>query len=436
MQLSQDQILQLAPDPASAKAGMQLANGAKWVLKAAHEKALWGDCQGSGKVPYRTAIDLTNIAFKCSCPSRKFPCKHGLALFLLYTANPGSFTVETELPEAVAEWIAKRAGKAEAKEQKEAKPVDDAAQKKRADARDKKVAGGVAELRIWLKDTVRSGIAQVQQNPYHFNQTITARMVDSQAPGLAGKLRKLNGINFYADGWQKALLKQLSKTYLLTDGYLNRETLEASIRTELDIQMGKTIPKEEVLAGEAIADRWLVLSRSMEEEANLTVEYVWLYGSQTRRFALILNFYAANQIADRILAEGSTVTGELAYYPSLYPMRALFKSQQTVHGGLPPVADCTPLADVYNRVADILSVNPFVERIPFILGDVRIRKQEGIWWATDAGDRAVRLANTDTQGWMLLAISQGRAFNGFAVYENETFTLHSLWADDQYHVIE
>eukprot|EP01041_Mallomonas_annulata_P034795 gene34795-57629_t len=72
MQLTQDQIIQLAPDPASAKAGMQLANGAKWVLKAAHEKALWGDCQGSGKVPYRTAIDLTNIAFKCSCPSRKF----------------------------------------------------------------------------------------------------------------------------------------------------------------------------------------------------------------------------------------------------------------------------------------------------------------------------------------------------------------------------
>ena len=77
MQLTRDQILQLAPDDASGKAGLQLATTSKWVARHAHALALWGDCQGSGSSPYKTMVDLANMAFKCSCPSRKFPCKHG-----------------------------------------------------------------------------------------------------------------------------------------------------------------------------------------------------------------------------------------------------------------------------------------------------------------------------------------------------------------------
>ncbi len=43
-----------------------------------------GLCQGSGRQPYQARVDLAEPAFKCSCPSRKFPCKHGLALLLLF----------------------------------------------------------------------------------------------------------------------------------------------------------------------------------------------------------------------------------------------------------------------------------------------------------------------------------------------------------------
>lgn len=34
------------------------------------EAAVWGLCQGSGKDPYQTQIDLIGPAFRCSCPSR------------------------------------------------------------------------------------------------------------------------------------------------------------------------------------------------------------------------------------------------------------------------------------------------------------------------------------------------------------------------------
>jgi hypothetical protein len=52
-----DQVLALAPDAGSAKAGKDLATPRKWVSLGRDERAAWGECQGSGAEPYRTQID-------------------------------------------------------------------------------------------------------------------------------------------------------------------------------------------------------------------------------------------------------------------------------------------------------------------------------------------------------------------------------------------
>src|SRR5271154_2663051 len=89
---TEDQIIGLAPDTGSIKSGRDLAIASKWVRFGASEKTVWGECQGSGALPYQTCVDLTNEpAFKCTCPSRKFPCKHGLGLLLLYCRQAASF---------------------------------------------------------------------------------------------------------------------------------------------------------------------------------------------------------------------------------------------------------------------------------------------------------------------------------------------------------
>ena len=100
LNLTEEQIIQLAPDAASVKAGKGLATRAKWVLLEHSDRAIWGHCQGSGKTPYQTVIDTKNVAFKCSCPSRKFPCKHGLGLLFLYAAQAEQFK-EADEPEWV-----------------------------------------------------------------------------------------------------------------------------------------------------------------------------------------------------------------------------------------------------------------------------------------------------------------------------------------------
>lgn len=100
MTLNAHQILAHAPDAASAKVNSQLTAPHHWSNLGPSQIALWGECQGSGKNPYRTQIDLNGPAFKCSCPSRKFPCKHGLGLYLLRAADSARAEMMTALRDA------------------------------------------------------------------------------------------------------------------------------------------------------------------------------------------------------------------------------------------------------------------------------------------------------------------------------------------------
>src|SRR5688572_4415777 len=82
--LTTDQILALAPDAGSMSAGRKLAHPRHWRSAGRADTALWGECQGS--TLYQVRVDVSQpaaAAVKCSCPSRKFPCKHALALLLM-----------------------------------------------------------------------------------------------------------------------------------------------------------------------------------------------------------------------------------------------------------------------------------------------------------------------------------------------------------------
>src|ERR1700709_2359787 len=106
---SMDQVLRLAPDTASGKAGRAQASVAKWPLLGESEDAVWGGGQGSGKKPYQTIVELAEPAFRCSCPSRKFPCKHALGLLLLWADGQVG---PAEAPEGVHAWLQTRGAEA------------------------------------------------------------------------------------------------------------------------------------------------------------------------------------------------------------------------------------------------------------------------------------------------------------------------------------
>src|SRR5215212_5987363 len=111
----------LAPDAASLRAARGLAKPGPWADTGHDDRAAWGACKGSGEEPYRVQVDLAGPAFRCSCPSRKLPCKHALALLLMWAEQPGTVPAG-ERPAEVHEWLAERAERAERGAARAARP--------------------------------------------------------------------------------------------------------------------------------------------------------------------------------------------------------------------------------------------------------------------------------------------------------------------------
>ena len=259
-------ILDLAPDAGSRKAGQGLGRAAAWTDTGQAGRLAWGAIKGSGAAPYLAALSLDGPAFKCSCPSRKFPCKHGLGLFLVLE---GGTVATADPPDWVAQWDAKRQGAAAPKAPGEDKPVDAKAQEKRRLAREAKVDAGVGELELWLRDLVRRGLASARGEPYAFWDRTAARLVDAQAPGLARRVRELPGL--LASGGEDAAVAALGRLHLLTQAWRRQDALPDALRAEMRAAVGFAVTAEDLAALPGVADTWTVVAQTTEAEDALTV---------------------------------------------------------------------------------------------------------------------------------------------------------------------
>jgi hypothetical protein len=399
-----EQVLALASDLASAKAGQSLARAHKWSGTGSSPRALWGLCQGSGSKPYQTAVDLAEPAFRCSCPSRKFPCKHALGLLLLWSADevrPG------DEPDWVSGWLTDREARAaKPAPEKPGEVADPLAAQQRANRRAERVASGVAELDSWLADQVRRGLGGFEQRGYGELSRLAARMVDAQAPGLAGAVRRAAGVVGRGHGWPGELLEELSLIHLTVSAHASLADLPPALADTVQTRIGWTVETARVLAeGEKVEDDWFVLGRVIEPDDRLTVRRLWLRGESTRRLALILNFAAAGRQLDPLPARpGELVPGVLSFYPGALPMRALLtQTAPRLPGARPGGLSAKQALASY---AGSLATDPWNERWPLVLSDVRPARNGDGWALVDeAGDGLELVPGLDP--WRLLAVSAG-----------------------------
>src|SRR6201995_3625522 len=160
-----ERVLALAPDAPSQRTALLLASGRAWPTTgaAAGADAVWGECRGSAAAPYRTVVDLSGPAYRCSGPRRKFPCKHVLALLLLW--SEGSVPDDAAgPPDWAGSWLMRRASRVSVPPAgDQAEPKAPRAAARRAEQRETRVASGLTELDRWLGDQVRRGPAPMQQ---------------------------------------------------------------------------------------------------------------------------------------------------------------------------------------------------------------------------------------------------------------------------------
>jgi hypothetical protein len=427
---TEERVLALAPDSSSASAGQGLASTRKWSGLGRSERAVWGLCQGSGKDPYQARVDLSEPAFKCSCPSRKFPCKHGIALLLLLVKDEKLFKTAAE-PGWVSEWMAGRSERTEKKAERAKaapeKPVDAEAQARRAAERTSRVQDGVRECRDWIEDLIRRGLAAAQSEPTSSWERVAARMVDAQAPGLARMIREAAASVSSGEGWQARTLDRLGRLNLLLRAAERLEHLPASLAGDARVALGWTQKKEEALAGEAVADRWCILGQAVEDEDRIRVRRSWAAGRNTGRRALLLEFAAGPQPFDTGVVAGTEFDGELAFYPAGVALRAVVKARG------PETLAFTGAVAVGGSVeaelrgyAEALARNPWLERWPVLLRATVARSGDR-WHAWDSAGAGLPLRPGFGAAWKLLSIAGGRPAPMLAEWDGEFLSPLAVW---------
>ena len=442
MNYSPDQIIALAPDAASAKAGRSLATASKWKNVGQNERALWGECQGSGAKPYQTVIDLNEPAFKCSCPSRKFPCKHSLGLFLLVANEPAIANTVTTAPDWAAEWLSKRDQQAERKSEaakKADEPPDEAtlarraAQKtKRSLDREAKVVAGLKELELWLRDLLRHGLASAQTQSLDYWEQMAARMIDAQAPGVARRVRELSWLPQSGDGWTEQLLSQVSSLFLLLKAFERIETLPTATQADVRTAIGWTYKEDELPQENLVADDWLVLGQRITGDEALRVRRTWLWGERIAKGALVLEFAAAGQQLAMDFLPGTRTEAELIFYPSNYPLRAALKQRVNTTRSLTALPGYSSGDQLLTTYAGVLALNPWIEAIPAPLHTVVPVRRGERWLARDSDGRLLSLRSESSDGWKLMALSGGHPITIFAEWNGRSLLPISAWADGRY----
>jgi hypothetical protein len=410
--LSVDSVVAMAPDQSSLEAARKLLKPARWPVRATDGAGLaWGECQGSGSAPYRIAVDIADQGYKCTCPSRKFPCKHTLALLWQLAEKPAVFA-RLPAPDWVADWVAKRKPKgapaakppmgtpapkradgpapvlvvaAEAEPERDEKSEARAAvQRERVRAaREESVLRGLDELDRWLGDRLEAGLSGFAPIAHEQCRLLARRLNDAKAPGLALildglppsllALRQEERI-----GW---LIETLGRLQLIAAAYRRQDLLPPPLREDVRRIVGWTVERTRLLedgAALSATAAWRVVATSSEVQADgLRRLETWLArtGEQPAaepRFAQLLDFVPATQAASTGFLPGETLTARLLFYPSAAPLRAIIAERLgTVGDAAELPADPTPAAAL-ERYAETLAVSPFIDHWPLGLGEVTI----------------------------------------------------------------
>lgn len=454
-----EQVLLLAPDRAAAAAATSAADPAAWSAAGCDDEAVWGQYIATTAEPYEVAVDLTGPAFRCSCPSRKVPCKHCLGLLLLHAQQRVS--PARRLPFA-QEWMRRRdrhptarppaetpdpqgAGEGEVAIEPDAtgvrtstnRPERDPARVQRRTERAERMRAGLLELDRWLADRVRAGLAAPELADGDTWDRMAARLVDAQCGSLANRVKRVATLVGQHGRWHEDVLEELAVLHALAQGALRTSTLPEALADGVHAATGLTVAKDDVLAGVPSTAMWSVAGESRVREDRITVQRTWLctqgLGSAGRpitTWAMVLAFGAFGNEVTTEHVVGTELHADLHWYPGATPLRALVGRQ---HAAAQP----SSMAPVPNTVGEAtaeagraLAHEPWLERHPVLLQAVPTPLGTGRWMLADHTG-AVPIVPGFWRLAELVAVSGGRPITLMGELSAEGVLPLTLWTDGQ-----
>lgn len=420
MRIELKAVEQLATDQASLKAAAGLAKPGKWSgTGASHDGALiWGQCAGSGANPYRVMADLRDLGNKCTCPSRKFPCKHVLGLLWLNAEAIVSFPA-ADTPDWVSDWLGRRRGGGAARSQAaaEAKDLDaarapdpeaeeseaaaarrEAAAARRAEDTERAIVDALDALDQWIGDQLRLGLGAFLDDCAARCRRIAARLVDGKAAAMASRLDELPArlFDLPAGDRVRGAVVELGKVVLLGRAF-RAQPRDPGLRRAV----ASTEARDALLADPAalrVTSDWEVLAERVETRRDgLVSQTTWLLnlGAAGPRFAMLLDFFPAS--AGRrgtVFGSGERFSAELAFYPARRPLRALLLGRNSA----PAEAQALPWPMAEESVGEALTApmldEPWLADAPLLLpaGRLLAGDEDEIWWRSEQGEIVLPVA--------------------------------------------
>jgi len=395
---SREQVEAIAPSPAALSAARPLTTVTRWAALGCDDRSVWGSCRGSGAEPYDTMVDHVDVVARCTCPSRRHPCKHVLALLLLW--SDGDVT-NAPTPAGVAAWFEKREAADTSGESTttptsstttptsstttptssttEPTPADanlndeittgdeggeaGESQDRSRNERVERMYAGLTELDRWLDDRMRTGLADPALARYGTWDELAARLVDAQAGSLANRIRRLAGLVGASPDWHSNVLAELGLLHLLAQAGRRLRSLPGPLADAVATTVGWQVRQADVLAGVPDTDRWIVAARSDTREDRIEVRRHWLRGATSGRWALLLSFAAYRQSLDTSLTVGTAIEADLHRYPGP-ALRALMGERHGAATELarPPAVDIVAACE---EIGMLIAAEPWLDRVPF-----------------------------------------------------------------------
>jgi hypothetical protein len=430
MALSLEKVEALAPDQSSLDAARKLLKASSWPALASNGVGLiWGECQGSGSTPYRVVVSETDAGYKCSCPSRKFPCKHSLALMWLRADGKLAFAA-APVPAWVIDWQSRRRGPttssssseggskasidatvsvvSEAKPDPKAEARAAAARERNRQEREALILAGLDDLDLWISDQLDRGLAGFAGHSAEACRLIARRMVDAKASGLATRLESLPARLFSLPEAVRptAVIRELGQIHLLAEAYRRQnesgDLLPSGVKASVRQTIGWSLTREALLAdSDAIRVKaiWRVIAALSEVQADrLRRIETWLWregGGEDPRFAWLIDFVpVATGAASSGFSVGDRVKAELVFYPGAVPLRAQIAQSLS---GAAFSADVLELPEhslnvAYRSYEEAMLREPWLDTWVLSARNARLRRHGARLFLCDSDEKAASLA--------------------------------------------
>jgi hypothetical protein len=330
-----------------------------------------------------------------------------------------------------------------------------AAKMQRRNDRLERAAHGLEDLENWLMDTMRRGLAATLSEDPAALQHIAARMADASLPGLSRLLRismtgNTSGVGKWPQSssntlmlrpdWLEKTSALLAQCYLAIRTFRRRDILDEAMLYDLQTFLGINIRKEDVMAWNALQeDVWAVVGQQEEivEEHN-KMRKTWLWGLESARFALILDYNFNHQGFPPGLEIGCFYSGKVAYYPSAFPQRVLIPdalvAQKMDWGSLQVngITDFNTFADLY---ASSLAAQPWLTAFPVLFSEVSAIRQNDRFYLMDRDQSILPLQALENTAWQVMALSAGHPMIVFGTWDGLGFMPLSVLADERFVVL-